>query len=355
MNKLNFVKKTIIEKTIVRDELVNYDATQQYYKDLTEALQIKDFPLIYVNTIEKKTYMIQLSGGQCYLVFDRYLLDCMHLLNQFVLGEDKTKQLESFFYKTISEECYTCNRILTALKFAGTYMENIDDVIQEYMDERFAEEIPEYLFVQQAFLIAHELFHFYLHRNSESHDESLSSKARYLNNIYEDVNNKRTEVADFIDKAIKSHKMVEECLCDSTALIQAIDVGIKVGKLDIVESGVSAALALMNQYVISTIQDAVKHSGDIQYERLQNLFNFRVLHIKAFTEQYIKELYSEEEAQSYKEKVEAIHSMWLNRVYTPIMYLLVDINSILKKSKVNDLEIHQDKEAKSVLKRVYDT
>ena len=55
MDKLDFVKKTIIEETVVRDEVLNNDATQQYYTDLTEALQIKEFPLICVNTIEKKT------------------------------------------------------------------------------------------------------------------------------------------------------------------------------------------------------------------------------------------------------------------------------------------------------------
>lgn len=354
MDKLHFVRKTTNEETIVRDEELKFDSTQKYYKDITEALHIDDFPLICVNTIEKKTYMMQLSGGQCYLVFNHYLLECMHVLNQFVCGKEFSKPLESFFYKIVSEECYNCNRILTAITFAGKYIEHIDEVIQQYLEAPFLEQIPDYLFVQQSFLIAHELFHFYLHRNPESYDKGLNSKTRYLKSIYEYVNNKHTEVAGFIEKAIKSPTMIEECLCDSTALIQAIDVGIKIGKLDVVESGISVAIALMNQYIISTIQDTVKHVGEISYEGLQNLFNFRLQHIKMFTEQYIKKYYSKEESQIYQEKVESIQGIWLNKVFTPVMYLLVDISPILKESQVCNSKTHEEiKDAENVLKKIY--
>lgn len=356
MDKLDFVKKTIIDGTIVRDEVLNNEAIQQYYNNLVEALQIDGFPLISINTIEKKTYMIQESCGQCYLVFDHYLLDCMHLLNQFVFAEDKTKQLETFFYKTVSEECYTQHKISSSINFAGKYMQNIDYVIKHYMEEHFAEQIPEYLFVQQAFLIAHELFHFYLHKSPEGHEEVMSSKAKYLRSIYEYVLIRHSDIAVFMEKTIKNPKLVEECLCDSTAVIQAIDVGIKAGKLDVAESGLSAALALMNQYIISTIQDTIKHSGDISYERLHNLFNFRLLHIKAFTEQYIKEYYSNDEAKTYQEKVENIHGMWMNKVYTPIMYLLVDINPLLKEDEENDSDKSEEiRNIKNTLKRIYNS
>ena len=312
MSKLDFVKRAIIAGTVVRDEVLDNAATKQYYDNLVESLQIKGFPLISVNTIEKKTYMMQESGGQCYLVFDHYLLDCIYLLNQFTLQEGKKKQLEAFFYKTMSEECYTQHKISAAISFAGKYMEHINIVIEKCTEGEFTDKIPEYLFVQQAFLIAHELYHFYIHVNPESDKEVLSSKARFLQNIYEYVFIRNADTAAFMNKAIKSNKMVEECLCDSTAVIQAIDVGIKVGKLDVVESGVSVALALMNQYTISTMQDVVKHSGDISYERMQNLFNFRLLHIKAFTEQYIRKYYSDEEVQSYREEVESVQVKLVN-------------------------------------------
>ena len=55
MSKLDFVKRAIIAGTVVRDEVLDNAATKQYYDNLVESLQIKGFPLISVNTIEKKS------------------------------------------------------------------------------------------------------------------------------------------------------------------------------------------------------------------------------------------------------------------------------------------------------------
>ena len=85
MNRIDFIKRIITEGTITRDQELSYTETEVYYNDIVQALNIENFPLISINTIEKKTYMLQASDGQCYLVFDHYLLEYMHLLNQFVI------------------------------------------------------------------------------------------------------------------------------------------------------------------------------------------------------------------------------------------------------------------------------
>ena len=90
MNRIDFIKRFITEGTITRDQELSYKETEVYYNDIVQALNIENFPLISINTIEKKTYMLQESNGQCYLVFDHYLLEYMHLLNQFVIEEDKS-------------------------------------------------------------------------------------------------------------------------------------------------------------------------------------------------------------------------------------------------------------------------
>lgn len=335
MNRIDFIKRIITEGTITRDQELSYKETEVYYNDIVQALNIENFPLISINTIKKKTYMLQASDGQCYLVFDHYLLEYMHLLNQFVIEKDKSLQVEALFYKIMSEECFSRHKMGAAIHFAGEYMNNIDYVIQDYMEERVADHIPSYLFVQQAFLIAHELFHFFIHKNPNYDREGIQSKRRFLNRIYNYVLDKNADTAAMIKKAVDETDMAEECLCDSTAMIQGIDVGIKTGKMDIVDCGVSAGLALMNQYTISTIQDTVKHSGDMTYERLQNLFNFRIVHLKAFTDLYIKEYGSSEKARLYQYKVEQIYKNWFEKVNTPIMHLLVKVNRRLKEEPMS--------------------
>lgn len=351
---MDFIKRTITEGTITRDQELSYKETEVYYKDIVQSLNIENFPLISVNTIEKKTYMLQTSDGQYYLVFDHYLLECMHLFNQFVTAEDKPQQVESLFYKIMSEECFIRHKVGAAIHFAGVYMNNIDHVIHDYMEERTADHIPSYLFVQQAFLIAHELFHFFIHKNLNYDKEGIQSKKRFLNRIYNYVLDKNVDTASMIKKAVDETNMAEECLCDSTAIIQGIDVGIKTGKMDVVDCGVSAALALMNQYTISTIQDTVKYSGDMTYGRLQNLFNFRIVQLKAFTDLYIKEYYSAEQASLYQYKVEQIHKMWLEKVNTPIMHLLVKENEILKEEPMSVIG-SENRRIVDTLKAVYNS
>ena len=353
MNRIDFIKRIITEGTITRNQELSYKETEIYYNDIVKALNIENFPLISINTIEKKTYMLQASDGQCYLVFDHYLLEYMHLLNQFVIEKDKSLQLEALLYKIMSEECFSRHKMGAAIHFAEKYMSNIDHVIQDYMEERVADHIPSYLFVQQAFLIAHELFHFFIHKNPNCEKEGIQSKKIFLNSIYNYVLDKNADTAAMMKMAVNKTDMVEECLCDSTAMIQGIDIGTKAGKMDIVDCGVSAALALMNQYTISTIQDTVKNSGDMTYERLHNLFNFRIVHLKAFTYLYINE-YSSEQACLYQYKVEQIYNNWLERVYKPIIHLLVKVNRILKEEPMS-VSRNEKREIIDTLRAIYNS
>lgn len=340
------IKKSILSSTVVRSDATNLFATEQYYSDLVDSLHIKEFPLISINTIEKKTYIVE-SNKRFFLVFDHYLMEVMHFLNQSILDDTFADDIEAFFYRTVSEECYVQNNISAAVAFSGKYMGRLDAI------KLYAEDRPEYLFVQQAFLIAHELFHFYVHKNPNQEIRGILSKERFLQRIYDYTSTKNPELAFVMADVIADKNMVEECLCDSTAVIQAIDVGLKVGKLDIIEAGVAAAIALMNQFTLSTIQDTVKFAGDISYERIQNLSNFRLLHLKAFTSLYIKELGSEEERKQYNDRVEYVHDQWIKKVHRPIMFMLVNNNELLKSQQVYMGNTEEMKKTKEILKQIF--
>ena len=62
MNRIDFIKRIITEGTITRDQELSYKETEEYYNDIVQALNIENFPLISINTIEKKTYMLQESN-----------------------------------------------------------------------------------------------------------------------------------------------------------------------------------------------------------------------------------------------------------------------------------------------------
>lgn len=46
-------------------------------------------------------------------------------------------------------------------------------------------------------------------------------------------------------------------MCDSIAVVQAMDVSLKVRKLDIVETGVVITMTVFGQYIVSIIHDTV--------------------------------------------------------------------------------------------------
>lgn len=81
------VKESILGVTYVREEVVPNSATEQYYNDLRKAIGLEDFPLILVNTIEKKTYITE-CNNHFFLVFDCYLLEIMDCLNQITISDN---------------------------------------------------------------------------------------------------------------------------------------------------------------------------------------------------------------------------------------------------------------------------
>lgn len=352
MRLFDTVKKSILETTVVRSEIEDSSATKQYYNDLVKSLHIENFPLISINTIEKRTYFVE-SSDQFFLVFDHYLLEVMDLLNYAITDYVPANIIELFLFRIFSEECYLQNKIPAAVEFIGKYINGLEKIIEWYKAKK-SSRLSDILFIQQAFLIAHEVFHFYVHSNPINRQTVIKSKKQFLERIQVYANDRDELAAHAMTGAINDEHMAEECLCDSTAVIQAIDVGTKLEKLNIVEAGIAASMAIFDQFTVSTIQDAVKFSGDILYERVQNLLNFRLLHMKAFTSLYIKEYGAPNDLNSYQTQIELYHEQWMERVFSPLMKMLVENNELLKGSTetftANDEEI---KRAREFLKSVY--
>lgn len=84
------------------------------------------------------------------------------------------------------------------------------------------------------------------------------------------------------------------------------------------------------------------------------MFNFRLLHLKAFLSLYIKEIGSEDEQKKFQVQVENVHNLWLNKVCRPIMNMLVEYNPLFHKKESLDAEENKvSKEARKILKQIY--
>lgn len=324
MRRIDFIKKSLTEGTCVRGETYEDSATMQYYSVIGESLDISDFPLVQINTIEKRTFMIQGNDGKCYLVFDTYLLENIYTLSYFLHENYGQRLLHSFMWKILAEECYINHKTNSALKFASAYMEGLDGIIDELQKEKLSERDSDILFVQQAFLIAHEIYHYSVNKNSGTKKRELDSEKSYLKFLYDYMSFHFPEINDGREALINNKKLVEECYCDSAGIIQAIDVGVKVKRLDAAESGVAATLALMNQYLISIIQDWVHNAGNVSIEKLHNLFLLRIVNLKAFTRDYLRECYDKSDEEKFRTMIQDVNEKWKKNVYEPVLKLLTD-------------------------------
>ena len=354
MNKIDFIKREIADRTCVRGDVTEDSATVQYYIDVTEAMEIHDFPIVMINTIEKRIYMMHESNEQSYLVFDTYFLENMYLLDHLLDGRGEVELFGSFMNKILSEECYTNRKIHGAFKYAGEYLNTLPAAIKDIERERFSNEVSNYLFVQQAFIIAHEIFHFFLYKESAIRDRALNSKKSFFKSIYDYSSEHFPNTKDIMNLLVNDSNLVLECLCDSSALIHAIDVGINIRKFDVADSAVAATVALMNQYIISMIQDYVKKSGDLSLEALHNPFLLRLVHIKASASKYIREYFNTSDDEKYCAVIQEKTQQWNDLVYKPVWRnLLNEYESIQEGDTLRIMNSDLKKQIKKTLWTVY--
>ena len=92
-----FLNSEMLEK-ISLETAVGY-----YYDYLTSELKVDNLPIIICNTLEKRTSFVETHKNQFFLVFDNYVVELFHQLNEFILRDGTDEDVEAFFYKTISK------------------------------------------------------------------------------------------------------------------------------------------------------------------------------------------------------------------------------------------------------------
>lgn len=316
MSSVDLIKESIYCDTIVRKEEYSNSSTKAYYDDLLRALSIEDLPLIEINTINKRTYMCEsLSDKRFYLVFDHYFLDSIHEINQITLDNHGQLFLDSFLNKSLSEECYCNRRYALSVLFATKYMNTLEDVIEEYYKE--CDSNNNVLFIQQAFLIAHELFHYILNIDSSLLSKGIEKKGQFINSMQD------TSLEDLINKHAKDNYFLEECLCDATGVIQAIEIARSMNKMNVVKAASASAMAIMGQITIATIQEAVRRQLQFSSDTIIEKSNARLMHFLAFVPQYIEEFFSIDESRIFMQESRKMYSAWLLKTQLPIIEKLI--------------------------------
>jgi len=348
------IREMAIDPAFEREPVADNSAVEMYYKDLQKAIGVEDFPIILVDTLLKRTYKMTYNG-RCFLVFDMYLMEIMRSINRIILEGCSFAALDNFFNKIISEECFVQDYFSAAINFSSNYM-NALGVERSDFQQKEQSIAYDYSFIQQAFLIAHEIFHFYVGNNPDEKTKSLMGKEHFLQYIYQYTNKSDSTAAASMKSIIGNKKMIEECLCDSTAIIHITDIGKKLGTMDIVDSCLAAALAVMCQFTLSIVQKTVKNSGDYSYEDDLNKLNFRIVHLKEFCSYYISEEDSKDSQREYQEAVEELYHEGMQRICRPLLYKQFKEKDLFSSEQgLRGMSSEQIKRVKKVLKETYKT
>ncbi len=324
----HFIRKSLQCSRVARQPTAEAISVQQYYSDfysdIVEQMEIPHLPLIICNTINKRICLSITSKGY-YLIFDNYIIELFYQLNNLVLVDTPQVCIESFCYKMMAESCRLKSWYIPAINFAGEYMNRIEGLMLASKNIENDNRTKNYLFIQQDFLIAHELFHYIINRKPSLYNRSQSSKRNYFDKIIKYANLQgTTTTAEGIRHAV-DNSMLEECFCDATALIHAVDIGNKLKKSSTVDCAIACTLALLHQFELSIISEIVNNAGNhepINLSNRLNRLNVRLLHFKCIACDYIREADEKLQVDDFSTIIEELTDVWNKKVATATLDLL---------------------------------
>lgn len=279
------------------------ESTRRFYNDLVERYEIKDLPLILCNTLQRRTCLSYVNDKP-YLIFDTAVIDLFHLLhNASVIGMSE-EIIKIVFFLTSSEQYFVNGQYALALQFAAKYLNEIEEMLNA-LDVDIEKDAPAPLFIQQSFLLTHELIHYLLSIDFNRYIRVIKAKQGLLKRIFSYAQQESdVKLGGSFIEAINNKTLIEECACDSIGAISAIDIGVKLKKQS--ESGAASSIidALNYQFILSCIENFNGQiNGKINFDEL-NQFNFRSLHLKAFMSRYLCDEFGSDSADKFEVSVQ---------------------------------------------------
>jgi hypothetical protein len=323
---LDQIRKTIFSSRIAREpisdnKLIIEEYYAEFYADIVKNLGIPNLPLIVCNSINKRICLAETQNQYC-LVFDNYIIELFYLLNQFDSMDDY--HIETICLKIMAESCRLKSWYISATYFAGEYIDRFESVIK-WFEKKSTNEFTSYLFVQQDFMIAHELIHYVVRNKPTFYARSIESIKGYFSNIVSFALNHFNDVATNLLPLSSDKLFIEECFCDISALIHATDIGSKLKNFSLPECATACALALLNQFQISIVSEAIysKYSeNQVDLLTKLNRFNARLLCFKKAAFDYLCSNTTREQASNFLKNIDEITVNWNKKVQVPTLNLV---------------------------------
>lgn len=184
---------------------------------------------------------------------------------------------------------------------------------------------PRYIYVQQAFLVAHELVHSWFR---ELPYELIDQKNIIKDLLKEIFANRYSDIISTF-----SDSNIEEFCCDHIAVYLTMDISINGYNNSIENSAIAIMLALCHQLAIFCIDQWI--AGELK-SSLTNVDNFRATIVRRYIRNYVRQ-YRPDKLSCVDQSLDNIYSVWKEKIFDILTEYLIEQN--LNRSQYEKLYI----------------
>lgn len=270
------LKKILLSKRNLREDNVGTIWIDEYFNEAIERLKIMNTEILVCNSLQRRCSCATIRDKKIIIV-DNYLPELFIIFNQILCNENDSKYLELIFYKLMYEAYFLNGNIKLAAIYKTFMRKKFHEVGRMKIRQITKESKPQYLYIQQAFLVMHELMHSFFKDYPDSYRKQKETIKSVINTIFHDKKINYTQLV--------SDDYLEELCCDHLAAISAIAICIEYGHCSEIDAACAIILALHYQYLLLCI-DKIVENNILTYEARE--FAVRVVLIQCFVINYFK-------------------------------------------------------------------
>lgn len=272
---------------------------------------------------------------------DNYILELFLIFNQMLEPNSDFKHIETLFCLIIRDSYFSLDNI----KYATIYWEIAKQKISKSNNiniRPITKDLePRYIYVQQAFLVAHELIHSWFRelRKGSGHEHPIEKEQKdIIKDLLKEMFASRFSdiVSSFVDSDI------EEFCCDHIAVYLTMDMSINGYNNSIENSTIAIMLALCHQLAVFCIDQWMAGKLDSFHISVNN---FRATIVRHFICNYVRQ-YRPDKLSCAEQSLDDIYRVWKEKIFdTLIEFLRIqDLNrSQYEKRYINDNDLQMTK------------
>lgn len=266
------------------------------------------------STYAKESCLLK-AGGQQYLLYDEYLTETLNALNLLYYRQAHAQDIEKYTCRLLADQFFAYGKYDAALYMIGEYAHRKTYAMDSKLDARLEGRAIGCAIIQQWFIIAHELGHWYI----EGHDRQkqiLSDKKDFPMELF--LHGKQDSVKELFRQQISEKEDIsEECFCDSTAAMLVLDA-LK-GRYQAEQITEACFLAMEHIRILAGIETFSKIAPKDD-SALQS--SVRLAHMRFILSELTKDILGEQEGIRMFQRLGDIFKGYDRILYHPIMELL---------------------------------